>query len=380
MKNLKIKISILILLFINFIFCYKYCSRYSEFGMSISTILLIIQFIVYKFSHKLTLSNKRKNILCYGVLSLIVGLVIISHFVIPVESLNVDRWSVISSFLTEIYQGNYPYYAKSHMGNYPGPMPIYFLIASPFQLIGELSILSCLGYCIFIVLLIKRNKTTKHLNFLLFYFTSSIFLIWEITTRSNLFTFSVLILLVLNQFAILHNKTTVKFYVLALLTGLLLSTRSVYILPYIVFFLSSLYNREITFKNLLLFVAIAFIAFISTFIPFIYFFKSDFITMNPFIIQSSFLVPKFYTLIFILTAVLLTFLVKNKTDKLFYSGLSLFIAIIIYSFYHLINYGFEVSFINSKIDISYFIFCIPFLIMYLLEYDKQITIPNKELA
>ncbi len=371
MKSLKINTSIVILLFINFIFFYKYSSRYTEFAFHLSSILLIIQLLIFKFGNKIILTNSLKKIICYVLLSFIISIVIISYFTIPIELLNSDRWSVISSFLTEFHNGNYPYYAKSHLGNYPGPMPIYFLIALPFHLVGELSTLSCLGYCILTVFLIKKNKATENINFLLFYMFTSLYLIWEITTRSNLFTFTILVLLVLNEFTNLNNKNTLKFYGLAILTGLMLSTRSVYILPYLIFFLSSLINKEITFKKLFLFLSIALIAFISTFIPFIYFFYSDFFTMNPFIIQSSFLIPKFYTLIFILISILLAFLVKNKTDKFFYSGLSLFIAILIYAIYHLFNYGYEASYINSKIDISYFIFCIPFLIKYLMDNNKD---------
>ncbi|WP_159021294.1 hypothetical protein [Formosa sp. L2A11] len=299
-------------------------------------------------------------------LGLIIGVAIISYFKIPLETLMVDRWSVISSFLTELYNGNYPYFAKSHRGNYPGPMPIYYLIAAPFHYIGELSLLSSLGYCIVTVILIKKTTATKHLNFLIFYMFTSAYMIWEITTRSNLFTFTMLVLLVLNAFINLDNKTTLKFYGLALLTGLLLSTRSVYILPYVIFFLSSLVNQDITFKNIFLFLSIAFIAFTATFIPFIYFYPDDFFKMNPFIIQSSFLIPTAYTIVFIIIAIFLTFLVKTKTDKFFFSGLSLFIAILIYGIYYLVNYGFVTSYINSKMDISYFIFCMPFFITYLI--------------
>ncbi len=158
MKSLKIHVSIIILLLINFIFFYKYSSRYTGFAIHISTILLTFQFLVFKFSNKVIISNKLKKIICYGLLGFIMSLVIISYFTIPLESLNVDRWSVISSFLTEFHNGNYPYYAKSHMGSYPGPMPIYYLIASPFHLMGELSILSSLGYCILTVLFIKKLK------------------------------------------------------------------------------------------------------------------------------------------------------------------------------------------------------------------------------
>lgn len=376
MKSLKIKTSIAILLFINFIFCFKYSLRYTEFGFYVATILLAIQFLVFKYGDKISISNKLKKIICFCFLFFLVGLVIISHFAIPLESLNVDRWSVISSFLTELYNGNYPYYAKSHMGNFPGPMPVYFLIAAPFYEIGELSILSSLGYLFLMILVIIKVKKVENIKFLIFYFFTSLFMIWELTVRSNIFTYSFFTLLILNQFINLDNKNILKFYGLAILTGLMLSTRSIYILPYIIYFLSSLINNEISFKNLFLFLTVALIAFISTFVPFIYFFPNDFFQMNPFIIQSSFLVPQFYTLIFIAISVLLSFLIKNKTDKLFYSGFSLFIAILIYSIYHIVNYGVEVSFFNSRIDISYFIFCIPFLIKYLMDNNNSSEKPT----
>ena len=380
MKSVKINTSIAILLFVNFIFCLKYSIRYTELGFYIAIILLGIQLLVFKYNDKISLSYKLKKVICYSFIFFLVGLVIISHFTIPLESLNVDRWSVISSFLTELYNGNYPYYAKSHMGNYPGPMPIYFLIAAPFHEIGELSVLSSIGYLILTIILIVKIKKIQNINFLLFYLFTSLFMIWEITTRSNVFTYSLLTVLVLDEFTNLDLKNTLKFYGIAILTGLMLSTRSVYILPYIIFFLSSLINKEISLKKLFFFLSVAFIVFISTFIPFIWIFKSDFFTMNPFIIQSSFFVPKLYTLLFILISISLTLLVKNKSDKFFFSGISLFITILIYSIYHVVNSGVEVAYFRSKIDISYFIFCLPFLIKYLMDNRKspeQLTMANR---
>jgi len=377
MKSAKINISIGILLFINFIFCYKYTSRYTSYSLYLSLALLFFQLLAYCYGDRILISHKFKNIICYGLISFILGLVVISHFKIPLESLNVDRWSVISSFLTELYAGNYPYYALSHMGNYPGPMPIYFLIAAPFQFLGELSVLSCLGYCTILAFFIRKKVSTTELKFLIVHLFTAMYLIWEITTRSNIFTFTMLVLIVLHNVLDLKNKTKTGFYILAVLVGLLLSTRSVYILPYIVFFLSALINREITFKKLFLFLMVSVIAFISTFLPLIYFYGDDFFNMNPFIIQSSFLVPTFYTFIFILISIGCTFLAKTKLDNYFYSGLSLFTAILIYFFYHLINFGYETAFINSKIDISYFIFCIPFLIIYLVEQKPEVKTVHK---
>lgn len=378
MKSLKINISLAILLFINFIFSFKYLSRITEFSIYISVFILLLQLIAFNLSSKINISQKQKNITCYGLIGFISSILIISHFFIPLETLKVDRWSVISSFLTELFNGNYPYYAQSHRGNYPGPMPIYYLIASPFYFIGELSILSSLGYYLLIFIL-KKTSLTDNNKFLFFYILTSFYLMWEITTRSNLFTFSILVLLALNEFINFENKNNLKFYILAILIGFMLSTRSIYILPYIVFFLSSLINKIIPFKNLVLFLFIALISFATTFVPFLIYFYDDFFVMNPFIIQSSFLIPKYYTLIFMFMAIGLAFLVKNKNDNFFFSGLILFIAILIYAIYHLVISGYEVAYLGSKIDISYFIFCIPFFIKYIMDNDKAQYNPDSKI-
>ena len=369
--KIKENISVLILLFVNSLFAYKYLSRYTEWAILITIALFVMQIIAYKRGQTINVSNSQKQIILYVFVFFISSVVIFSHYKIPLSSLNVDRWSVIYSFFMELNKGNYPYYATSNMGNYPGPMPVYFLISFPFYYFGILVLLSCIGYCIFFILFIKDNTKNKKLVFLLFYFFTSVFLLWEITTRSNIFTFTTINLFALNGFIELKNKSSIRFYTVALLAGLLLSTRSVYVLAYIIFFLSSLNNGEITLRKMFVFGLIALIGFISTFIPFIYFYKNDFFNMNPFIVQSSFLVPKSYTIIFILISIFLSFMVRNRIENFFYSGISLFVSILIYSIYHIYNYGYYVSYINSKIDISYFIFSVPFFIIYLKKIDSD---------
>lgn len=379
MNSLKANIAVVILVFINFLFFYKYLSRITELGIYISVFIILTQLAVFKFQKSIRVSAKLKEIICYSLVAGIAALVLISHFSVQIENLHVDRATVISSFLTALFNGDYPYFARSHMNNFPGPMPVYFLIAAPFYLLGELSILSALGYLIFVFFMKKRMDRTHNFNFILFYFLTSAYLVWEITTRSNVFSITTILLFVLLGFLNLKPSQTNRFYILAILTGLLLSTRSVYILVYFVFFISSLTNREITFKRLFIFLSVAALAFIISFVPFIIFFTDEFFTMNPFIIQSSFLIPSFYTAIFILISIILAFFVRNKSDKFFYSGISLFISILIYSIYHLVNFGYQESYINSNVDISYFIFCMPFLIMYLLQRESYIPTKSEKL-
>lgn len=369
--NFKIYTSLAILLIVNLMFSFKYLSRLTDYGLYVSIFLVSLQFTVFKLTSKISISDHSKKNISFFFLFVLVCLISVSHFMIPLESLNVDRWSVISSFLTEFYNGNYPYYAKSHLGNYPGPMPVYFLIAAPFYIIGELSILSTLGYFLITLLFIKKVKQLANAEFLLFYLFTSLFLLWEITTRSNIFTYTLLTLLVLLEFSKLDTKNIRKFICVAVLTGLLLSTRSVYILPYIIFFLSSLLRKEIAFGLFVLFTSISIAAFATSFIPILWGYKDEFFVMNPFIIQSTFLIPKLYTLLFILISMMLSFFVKSIKDKVFYSGLSLFIAILIYSIYHVYNFGFQESLIESRVDISYFIFCVPFHIKFLMDHKVQ---------
>lgn len=372
MKNVKIKISYFLLLFINFIFTYKYTLRHTEFAIYISIALFAFQVSFIKYNHLINISKKWLKFYFTLLIIALVGLVLLSYLNIPLDSLNSDRGSLISSFWKVFFKGEYPYHAKSHLNSLPGPMPIYFIIALPFNFIGELGLLSILGYVIFIIFSIKIKLPINNLKFILFFFSSSVYILWEIATRSNVFTNSLLILLIINSFLSLKKEGgKIPFYCLAILTGLLLSTRSIFILVYVVFFLSSLLNKEIDFKSLLKYLFIAFLAFVFTFLPLLIFFYKDFLIVNPFLIQSSFLIPLPYTISFIISSFLFAFFVKNKPDKFFYSGLVLFFSIMIYSIYHILKHGFFQAYHNSEIDISYFIFCIPFLLYYITLIKKE---------
>ncbi len=311
MSGNKDKISLLILLFVNFLFTYKYLDRFTGNGLVIAGIFSGLQILVFRYGHRLSFLQKRTKAFILLLSLGITGVVVITQLKIDLTTLKVDRWSVISSFWQEAFNGNYPYFAKSHEGNYPGPMPVYFLIALPFYLAGILSVLSASGYLILLYLWFKQ-KEKKATFALLFLLATSVYMYWEITTRSNIFTNSILILLILRGFAGINSKTKPwKFILTALLTGFLLSTRSVFVLVYLVFFLSALRNREIEFKRISLFLTIAVLAFAGSFLPFILLFKDDFFTINPFIIQSSFLVPQVYTLAFMIIALFLAFLVNT---------------------------------------------------------------------
>ncbi len=362
-----------IFIFINLLFAIKYIERITEYYIPISLAIVLIYVLIWKIKIDI---QKRVPFLKVVTLLILVGFVVGSIFVfkmIPVESLNVDRWSIITGFWDTALSGEYAYFGKGYSGNPPGPMPFYFILAFPFYLMGELGYYSLLGIFVFYGLLtysqVAESLKTKGIILILI----SLFYLWEVNSRSNIFTNSVLILFSMVYILEQQEFNTKNSVVSGILVGLLLSTRNVFIIPYIITFLYLLRINKINIKQLTLIGIISITAYVVTFLPFIIGHYNDFLVMNPFIIQSSFFIPPAYTLGFILIAIVVSFFCKRNEDVYFFSSLSLFVSILIYFMYHVIHSGFYSSYFESIVDISYFIFCIPFL-MYFTILRKQTRI------
>ena len=356
---------------INFLFIYKYLIRIIDYAFPIAIILLIAQLIIFTYYQKKNISIYYSRIILGLLLSYIILITIVSYYKIPIQSLNVDRWSVIQSFLDQLFVGEYPYSALSHNGNPPGPMPFYFILTLPFYLIGELSLFSIIGFILLPFIIDSKNNFAG----IIFYLLSSGFMIWEILTRSNIMTNSVLMLIIVIKFINIDPKHKFRFLFIGILSGFILSTRSIYILVFIIFLLSSYFNKHLHWSQLLYFGSIMLVSFIITFLPFVIYFREEFLIINPFIIQSSLVTSYHYIILFIIISLFFSLLVNNKLDIYFYSGLCLFICISLYSIVQIFNSGFHVAYFNSHIDISYFLFCVPFF-LYTLSLRESKLIRN----
>jgi hypothetical protein len=289
---------------------------------------------------------------------------------VPKESLNVDRWSVISSFWQNYFNNEYVYYAKSFGNNYPGPMPFYFILALPFYLIGELGLFSFLGIVVFVLFAKKLEKNLSYASISFLLIATSLFYNWEICSRSNLFINGSLILISILYFFEKYKKDSKSNLIFGIIFGLLISTRNVFVIPYIVTFLFALRTKRIDLRNTFYIGITAVIVFGITFLPFVWNHFEDFKLMNPFVVQTS-LMPTKYNFLFVFIAVILSFLSKKEADIYFYSGITLFLTILFYFGYTIFNYGFNNSFYNSIADISYFILCLPFVIHHLFLNEKS---------
>jgi hypothetical protein len=364
---MKKALSILMLLFINAIFSYKYLSREFDYAWVVTIILIVIQLFGFLYVYKLNIPKKAFNSAALLASLGIVGMVILAYLKIPLESLNVDRWSVIDSFWSFYFDGKYPYLASSHMGNPPGSMPIYFIISLPFWWLGELSVFSSLGYLSILYLLVYRYDNLVERKAVLLYLVTSVFVVWELMVRSNIITNTILVMLALYWLQHTDIKNLKKSWPVAVILGLLLATRGNFAVVYILFFMYPLIKKEVTFIQLFKFTALSATVFASVFLIIIAIYGSVFFEANPFIFHSTLFVPTEYIIAFFVIAFILAFFSKSKNDLYFYSGLTLFSIILLYAINLVVIYGLSEAYTqHSWIDISYFLFSVPFLLFYLL--------------
>ena len=373
-KNISIKknISLFLFLFVNFIYGIKYLSRVTDYYFLISITIIVFYLFIWKMRNPI--SKYYKYLGKFNLLLLLLFFVVFyfGFQKIPVETLKVDRWSVISSFWDNYFGNKYVYFAKSNMNNPPGPMPFYFILALPFYIIGELGYFSILGIVLFFGLLNYKKINTSLQTTALLLVCSSIFYLHEVICRSNIFLNSSIVLFVLLIYFEMKKLNLKKLLVSGILIGLSISTRNVLVIPFIIAFVYELKTKKINFTQISILGFVAISSFAITFLPFVWNHFEDFKQMNPFIIQSTFLVPLQYTLLFIGLAFGFGLLSKSISDIYFFSGLNLSISIFIYYLFHIENIGFYKTFFDSDADITYFVLCTPFFLYYsLLETQEN---------
>lgn len=144
-----------IFLFTNFLFIFKYLSRYSASSPLLSGLVYIV-FVLGLFFLFTRLRNRFSE-QTFKVFSWImiagaffaIGLAL---WKIDPLSVRVDRWSATSYFLDALFDGRYPYGVHTHVPptthSYPSPFPFWQYVNIPFWLMGDV------GYGLFFFLLL----------------------------------------------------------------------------------------------------------------------------------------------------------------------------------------------------------------------------------
>jgi len=361
-----------LLILINFLFAFKYLARSTDHFFILSTCYISILIILFILSKRIDLKLFRSNIFFYSIVFLYALIHIFLFHFIKVETLNVDRWSVISSFWEQAFNGQYPYNAQSHMGNYPAPLPFYFVMALPFNLIGEIGYLSLAGILILAIFIRKNLSPQNSMGALVILFLSvSVF--WEISTRSTILINSILFFAYLFWLAKVNFENTKQYWLSAIIGGLLLSTRTIFALALVIYVVYLFKSKEVRFKKLIIWSLIIVSVLLLTFVPLLVFYTPEFLIRNPFNVQTDHLFPFNISLIFIALSMIAGFICSQKRKLLYYIGSMLVLVIGSYFWLCIQKYGFSDAYFKSGIDLSYMLFVFPFLLYFSFSSNNRLT-------
>ncbi len=363
--------TVLMFITINLLFYYRYLDRISSpvawSGTLFYLILVIYLFCKDGFSF---LSKIPVKIVWIFILTFLAGSAWVLQY-IPVEMLKVDRWEVIHVFWDSVKNSINPYGVPNSVGNYPGPMPVYFLLYYPFYAIGEI------GYSLLIALLLwlcffSRAYSKSALIMVSVLLFSSAFLFWELFTRSTVLINACLFCYYFLYLLRSPATTGRRFWMTAIIGGLVFSIRNVFVLPMIIWVVYMIHTRQISFFKLIIWGGLFALTFGMTFVPFLILWPDEFLRINPFLIQSSVLIPFQYVIVCMILSVCLGFLASSKGDVFFYSALILFAMITVHVAYWIIREGITVGYFNGRGDISYYMFAVPFLLEIMVQRSNQL--------
>ena len=363
---------------VNGLFILKYVSR-TNINPYLSLVLyILIVLFIYVFYEYLFIKNIPQNkikIRFWVLLILICVAVLTIQFTINPFTLQIDRWSAINNFIRNLFNGEYPYAARTHMGGYSSPFPVWQVFHIPFYLLGNVALGMLFSILLTAILLLRLFKSyQKAFAFFLFLVLSPAFW-YEVAVRSDIFYNFLLCFLAI---AIIYKeKYTIQnqAFGLGILCGLFLSTRFSVVVPFAIILLPDFFRSDIKQKTVFAFISI--FTFVISFLPFVFWNYNTlfFFKYNPFVLQTR----QGSMIEIILIACLVIFLSMRWKDdfKKCSTYISLtFIILVILTFLHkMILYKFKVSLFDSAYDISYFNMALPFII-YSLSIESFSQKPN----
>mgnify|MGYP000125437574 FL=1 len=358
-------------LFVNSLFVLKYVPFNSFFSISTYVILLIGVLYLYL---NIKVSQRVYKILFWVVAFMFFLFTIFVNYYVDGTSLNVDRWSAMEVGVKAIMHNQYPYNIPDHMGQESSNLPILVIIGMPFYLLfGSVGYLQSFTFLLMTYFVFKKITTYQYRLLALFLLILSPSYLWEIYTKSDLFSNFIIIL----GFALMVMNEEIgdkKVKWVSIWAGLLLMTRISAIIPLLILVLQPFF--KLLSKQKIKFILISCI---TVFIVLFFFFRNaadlEMIkNHNPILIQRL-KQPFILSVLYIVIASLLSFYTKNLHEKLAAAAGLLFIMILVLFVMSLVQYGFVNCIENSYFDLSFFNMSMPFIIFVLaITYNSRKSI------
>lgn len=356
------------------LFC-KYSMRFTTMYWCMTSAYILFLLLLLHAVHILRKRNCR--VLVSGI-TLAIMLVITSVAIIFVQysfdpmQIMVDRWSAIHNVIGAMFCGEFPYSARTHLGGYASPFPIWMLFHIPFYLLNNVGLSIVVGIVLYILSL-KEIAGVKAAVTALILFTFNVNFWYEVSVRSDMITNFLLLCTFVNIMWKNHVNYSTKPWFVAISCGLWLSTRISTMLPLLVFLFPE-YIKQSTIKKIIILFVIIFV-FMLTFLPLALW---DFNTLvgaeyNPFILQTRQGTPIDSIIVISLVIIMACCWKNDYTQMLIYSALSLILLFFVATVHSMYSYGTWTELFNSMYDITYLDMSLPFIIAALSLERKTYT-------
>lgn len=306
--------------------------------------------------------SKKAVIVCMAVYSAI-ALMVVSQIPMDQELYKTDRWRIISLFWESVEQGIYPYSSQTEYGNMPGASPVYFLLTYPFYKTGLFALIpvSTLWIWWFAFPEISASARTKGLVLL----ASSPAFIYEMLTRSSIIFNSILIAIFCVYMIRLPKWKWQTVIANAVLGGLLLNTRTVFIIPFALIWISLAFNNVSQLKKLTLWGGVVAITYLAAFAVLAAIWGIDAVMAdNPFTVQKNNLYPSWYMFGLVIASIAVGSAIKPK-NAIPFAGCMIFLSGAVYFILVASKIGLPDAMLGKTADITYFSFILPFILPYL---------------
>jgi hypothetical protein len=317
--------------------------------------------VVFSFQYRVRI----KRITTIKSSYIIVGSVLATMILIAVQyainpyHLQVDRWSAIHNNLSYLLQGRYPYAARTHLGGYGSPFPVWQIFHLPFYALKNVGL--SLFFAVWLLFSAMRHRYgIRQASLLLILLFASPAFLYEAAVRSDLMT-NFLICLSIVFFTWNKGKELEKHILcFSVLCGLLLSTRFSAAIPLFIFLLP--FYLKLPRGKQLLFPLLVLMVFGLTFLPLLLWDSHMlmFFKYNPFVLQTR----QGSLPVLIVCGLLCILLALSWRGNAYYylinSGLALFTLVLITFAYNMISSG-NYDLFSSTYDITYFDMSLPFI-------------------
>ena len=373
-KTLSAKSTISISLYwlINVIFILKYALRLNEWvaagaiGLYTMGLFFFIRYLLQKEKHSVS-GNPIGQYLPFGLGLYTIVAAGLSFMFLKEDTFNVDRWDIIRTFWSACFDGQYPFGAQAATTlNTPAQSPFYFVLCLPFYLIKWYVGIPLTA--IWIWWGVSRKAFSKSTNTTTLLLLLSVFFNYEVLTKSTILFNAVVVFAWCLTLRHLNEKGAFYIITHGLITGLFLSTRNAFALPFLILGLVLLRNsiKQYQQKQIVIWGISAGISFVLTFLPFMFGWGWDeWCRVNPFMVQRDCILPVWLMIVLMIGGLLTGLFCKNYEDGMFASGIGLFLSAVFSLIYIAIEHSWTSMFIDSKGDITYLLFGVPFLLYHI---------------